>query len=457
MTDRRVTHGSPPVRRMLRNAELATLPVAYSGRRAAGVGKRALGRSAAEVDHEIRARTAEHMFEVLGELKGCAAKLGQLFAIYQLALPNELADPYRKALARLHDSAPIMLPSTVHTVMSDQFGTDWHKNFRKFDDRRAAAASLGQVHRAVWHDGRSVAVKVMYPGAREAVESDLAQLRSFSSVAPAFLPGADVRALTEALCESVRDELDYADEARYQRVFADAYAGSDDCHVPAVVEQRGDVLVTEWLDGTPMSRIIDKGSPAQRDRLGVLMARFVLSGWEQHGLLYCDPHPGNFRLLDDGRLGVVDFGACTPWPAPGFTDLAVELCDAIFNGGPAELEAAIRKHGFVAPGHNFDSTALDTTLNACSEPLRHNRFQITTRWLRSQVLHAANPSLSNVLRELTMPAWCTPFARAALTMIGTLSQLETESTYADELVHCVPALQPVFQNSGTGTQLAGGQ
>ncbi|MGK8521220.1 ABC1 kinase family protein [Nocardia asteroides] len=434
------SHGKPPVHSAVRGAKLAALPMAFAGRQAAGVGKRALGKSAEEVNRDIQLRTAQHIFEVLGELKGCAAKLGQLLSIYELALPRELAEPYRMALSRLQDAAPAMLPHTVHAAMADSMGADWRSRFREFDDRRAAAASLGQVHRAVWHDGRPVAVKVMYPGGRQAVERDLDQLRRMSYLATVFLPGADVKAVTEAICASVTAELDYAAEAGHQRAFAAAYADDPDFHIPDVVAQQGDVLISEWLDGTPVSRIVASGTRAERDRVGMLMVRFVTSGWGRHGLLYADPHPGNFRVLPDGRLGVVDFGACCAWPPAGFNELTLDCCEAIFRGGPGELVAATRRHGFVETGRTLDSEALYAAIIPCGEPLRHETYRLTTRWLRRQVLRTTNPRLTNVVREMTMPAYFTPFARSFLTLVGVLGQLETEGRYRDEIVRWVPQL-----------------
>ncbi|WP_245745786.1 ABC1 kinase family protein [Nocardia altamirensis] len=432
--------GKPPVRGAIRNAKLAALPVAFAGRRAAGLGKRALGRSSEEVNRDIQLRTAQHMFEVLGELKGCAAKLGQLLAIYELGLPQELAEPYRIALSRLQDSAPAMLPKTVHAAIAASMGEDWRWHFQEFDDRRAAAASLGQVHRAVWHDGRQVAVKVMYPGGRQSVAADLEQLRRISHLATVFLPGADVKAVTEAICDCVSAELDYAAEAEYQRTFAAAYADDPDFYVPAVVAQRGDVLITEWVEGTPVTRIVAAGAQAERDRVGMLMLRFVTSGWGRHGLLYADPHPGNFRVLPDGRLGVVDFGACCDWPPEGFQELAIDYCKAFFEGGPTELAAATRRHGFVASGRAFDIEALYAAVEPCSEPFKHSTYRLTTPWLRRQVRRTTNPRLSNVVREMTMPPYFTPFARAALTLAGVLSQLETEGPYRDEVLRWLPVL-----------------
>ncbi|MEC3914633.1 ABC1 kinase family protein [Nocardia sp. CDC160] len=435
----------PPVRAAARNARIASLPVAFAGRQAAGVGKKALGKSPAAVDHDIRMRTAQHIFEVLGELKGCATKLGQLLSLYELALPPEIASPYRDALTQLQDSAPTMLPATVREAMAANLGENWRWHFGEFDERRAAAASIGQVHRATWRDGRKVAVKVMYPGAHQAVLADLQQLRRISVLATVFAPGADVPAVTEAICTCVAQELDYAAEAEHQRRFAEAYADDPDFVIPAVIAQRGDVIVTEWLTGTPVSRVIESGASEERSRVGMLIIRFLLSTWSRTGLLYCDPHPGNFRVLPDGRLGVVDFGACTPWPPPGFEELVGEVMDAAFNGGIPELDAAIRRHRFVRPGRTYDVAALAEGLDTVGEPLTVPTFRLTIAWLRGHVRSVLAPRLSNVHRQLDMPAYFTPFARCFLTALGVVCQLETEGPLRAEFARWSPELAAVFE------------
>lgn len=306
--------GSPPVSTAMRTAKLASIPIAFAGRHAAGVGKRVIGRPADQVNRDIQVRTAQHMFEVLGELKTGAAKLGQILSIYELALPPEIAEPYRTALSRLQHSAPAMLPSAVHDVLADSMGANWRDNFLAFDDRRPLAASVGQVHRAQWHDGRTVAVKVQYPGARQAMKSDLAQLKRLTAIGSIFVPGADLKALAAELSDIIAEELEYSIEAANQRTFAAAFAGDPDLFVPDVVAQRGDVLVSEWVEGTPLSNLIAWGKQADRDRIGLLLARFNLSAHLRCGLMYGDPHPGNFLVMPDGRLGVVDFGACSIVP-----------------------------------------------------------------------------------------------------------------------------------------------
>ncbi|MFC3963696.1 ABC1 kinase family protein [Nocardia jiangsuensis] len=432
-----------PVRSAVRGARIAALPVAYAGRQAAGLGRKAIGRPADEVDRNIRLRTAQHIFEVLGELKGCAAKLGQLLAIYELALPPEIAEPYRIALARLQDSGPVMLPTVVRAAMADSLGPEWRSLFLEFDDRRACAASIGQVHRGVWQDGTPVAVKLMYPGGRAAVAADLRQLRRLSTVAKVFLPSADVLGVTEAICDCVERELDFAAEAESQRTFAAAYADDPDFRVPRVIAQRGDVLVTEWLEGTPVPAIVERGSREQRDRVGMLLVRFMASTWLRSGLLYTDPHPGNFRLLPDGRLGVLDFGACLPWPPEGFDALAEDYTRALFRGGPDDLGSTARRHGFAEPDRAIDDGALYKVVSPCMEPLRHDTYRLTNPWLRKHVLRVTNPRLSNIMRQLTMPVYMTPFARAVLTAVGALCQLEAETSYRDEIARWFPHLDAI--------------
>ncbi|NNH70940.1 AarF/ABC1/UbiB kinase family protein [Nocardia uniformis] len=420
--------------------------MAYAGRQAAGVGKRALGRPGAGVNLDIQVRTAQHIFQVLGELKGCATKLGQLLSIYELVLPPKFAEPYRMALTQLQDSTPIMLPQTVETAMAAHMGSNWRWYFREFDTRRAAGASIGQVHRGVWHDGTEVAIKVMYPGARAAVHADLDQLRRMSVLGTVFVPGADVKAVTEAICDCISEELDYEAEAENQRVFADAYADDADFVVPRVLARHGDVIISEWLTGTPLSRIIASGAPEERNRLGLLLLRFVLSSWNRAGLLYCDVHPGNFRVLPDGRLGVVDFGACAPWPAPEFPGVVSGYFEALFNGGRTELEAAIRDHGFAEPGRTIDVDAVAEAFVPLCDPFLHNTFRLSTDWFRQQIRRAMDPRLSNANRDLTMPPYFTPFARAFLTVIGVVCQLDTEGPIRAEFVRWVPEIAAALES-----------
>ncbi|MBL1074213.1 AarF/ABC1/UbiB kinase family protein [Nocardia sp. 2] len=438
------TGGNPPARTLVRNAKLAALPVAFAGRQMAGAGKRALGRPAAEIDREIQLRTAQHIFEVLGELKGCAAKLGQVLAVYELALPPDLAEPYRIALSRLQNAMPPMLPGTVHQVLTGAFGTNWRHHFREFDDRRHASATIGQVHRAVWHDGRPVAVKVMYPGARAAVLSDLEQLRRIAPLASVFMPCSDARALVDELARAVRAELDYAAEAHNQHAYAIAYADDPDFRVPRVLAQHGDVIVSEWLDGIPLTRVITSGAEIERDRVGLLALRFVWGSPTRTGTLYGDPHPGNFLVQPDGRLGVVDFGACLPWPPPHFGPMLYDGADALLNGDREDFDAAVRRYGFVGRDRTFDVDALMAVIDPYLEILRHDIYRVDSAWLRRMVLMSVNPSLNNVGRQLTMPDGYVPIWRSLIGLVGMCAQLGVTGPIRDEILRWSPELTAVM-------------
>ena len=255
-----------PRRAVTRTAKLATLPVGLAGRTAWGLGKRLGGRPAELVAHEIQQRTAEQIFRVLGELKGGALKLGQALSIFEAALPAEIAEPYRATLTRLQESAPPLPASTVHKVLVADLGDDWRDNFADFDDSPAAAASIGQVHRATWHDGRRVAVKIQYPGAGKALISDFTQLSRLGRLFSVLMPGLDVKPLLDELRKRVAEELDYRLEAVSQEAFAQAYADDPEFFVPHIVTATDHVLVSEWMGGTPLSKIIAEGTTEERNR-----------------------------------------------------------------------------------------------------------------------------------------------------------------------------------------------
>ncbi len=289
-----------PRKAVTRTAKLAALPLGFAGRATWGLGKRIGGKSAELVAREVQQRTADQLFKTLGELKGGAMKLGQALSVFESALPEEIAGPYRAALTKLQEAAPPLPARTVHGVLAERIGEHWRDCFLEFEDTPAAAASIGQVHRAVWHDGRAVAVKVQYPGAGEALLSDLAQLSRFARLLGPLVPGMDIKPLIKELRERVSEELDYELEAQAQREHAAEFADDPDVLIPQVVHQSDQVLVTEWIDGIPLSEVVAEGTEEQRDRAGQLLARFLFSGPARTGLLHADPHPGNFRLLPGG-------------------------------------------------------------------------------------------------------------------------------------------------------------
>jgi len=414
-----------PRRAVTRTAKLAGLPLGYAGRATWGLGRRLGGRSAELVAAEVQARTAEQLFRVLGELKGGAMKFGQAMSVFEAALPEHLAGPYRDTLTKLQESAPPLPARSVHRVLARELGTDWRDRFRDFDDTPAAAASIGQVHRAVWADGRDVAVKVQYPGAGAALLSDLTQIGRMSRLVGMLVPGLEVKPLVAELKARVAEELDYELEAESQAAFASAYEDDPDFVVPGVVGGTKQVLVSEWVDGVPLSRIIAGGAEAERDRAGLLLARFLFSGPARAGLLHADPHPGNFMLLDDGRLGVIDFGAVARLP-DGVPPILGRMSRLALDERGDELLALLREGGFVRPGTELRADDVIAYLGPFVEPLRTETFHFTRRWLQSQAERVGDLRSPDFRtgRSLNLPPQYLLIHRVTLGSTGILCQLD---------------------------------
>jgi predicted unusual protein kinase regulating ubiquinone biosynthesis (AarF/ABC1/UbiB family) len=419
-----------PRRAVTRTARLASLPLGVAGRATLGLGKRLGGRPAEEVTEELQRRTAEQLFVVLGQLKGGAMKFGQALSVFEAAFPEDMAAPYREALTKLQEGAPPMPAETVHQVLAEQLGRDWRRRFAEFADEPAAAASIGQVHRGTWADGRPVAVKVQYPGAGPALLADLTQLSRFARMFAVLTPGLDVKPLLAELRARVVEELDYALEADAQRSFASAYAGDAEVLVPRVVASAPKVLVSEWVDGVPLARIIAEGTPADRDRAGYLLALLHFSAPARAGLLHADPHPGNFRLLPDGRLAVIDFGAVARLP-DGLPEPVGRLTRVALDGDAETVLAGLRAEGFVRPEMEVDAARLLRYLRPMLEPLARPTFRFTREWMREQAARIADPrnEAAQVGRQLNLPPSYLLIHRVTIGSIGVLCQLDAEAPY----------------------------
>ncbi|MBK6873529.1 MAG: AarF/ABC1/UbiB kinase family protein [Kineosporiaceae bacterium] len=379
-----------PRRAVTRTAKLATLPLGLAGRTAIGLGKRVGGRPAELVAAELQARTAEQLFKVLGELKGGAMKFGQALSVFEAAMPEEVAGPYRATLTKLQDAAPPMPARTVHGVLAKELGPRWRRYFREFDDSPAAAASIGQVHKAIWKDGREVAVKVQYPGAREALLSDLAQVSRVGRMAAGWIPGLDIKPILAELRDRMSEELDYSLEAQSQHTFATAFADDEVFAIPDVVRSSEHLIVSEWLDGVPLSRLITDGDKSSRDLGARRYMEFLLAGPARAGLLHADPHPGNYRLTEDGRFGILDFGAVKRLPE-GMPPQIGQLLTMALSEDAERVVAGLRDEGFIKPTIQVDPEGLLTYLSPFLEPARHTTWTFSRSWMRDLFTHINDP------------------------------------------------------------------
>ncbi|WP_305092124.1 AarF/ABC1/UbiB kinase family protein [Prescottella sp. R16] len=435
-----------PRRSTARTAKLASIPLGIAGRAAVGFGRKLTGGDRDTIDAELAAKAAEQLFTVLGELKGGAMKLGQALSVMEAAVPEEFAEPYREALTKLQAEAPPLPARQVHRVLDQQLGTRWRERFREFDDSPTASASIGQVHRAVWADGREVAVKVQYPGADEALRADLKTLSRFANLFTSIMPGTDVKPVLDELSARTEEELDYRIEADNQRAFATAFDGDPKFVVPRVVASAPKVVVTEWMSATPLSAIITDGTAEQRNTAGALLAEFHFVSPAEVGLLHCDPHPGNFMLLDDGRLGIIDFGACAPLPN-GFPPELGRMVRLSLEERFDELTELLRTNGFVLPGRTVTDEEIADYLRPFTDPIQTESFHFTRAWLQRAAGTATDLQGSHfrTARALNLPPQYLMIFRVLLGSVGICAQLDAEAPYMGIL----SAWLPGFTDDGT--------
>lgn len=438
--DKKSAKGAVPEKALRRTARMASLPMGYAGRTALGLGKRIGGKSADAVNAQIQAQTAAQMYRVMGDLKGGAMKLGQAMSVFEAALPEEMAEPYRQTLTRLQDSAPSMSTEMVHQVLTEELGPDWRERFQQFNDAPSAAASIGQVHKAIYRDGRPVAVKLQYPGAAKALMSDLNQLSRMGRVMGGFVPGLDIKPLLEELKARVSEELDYLLESDSQRRFAVAFDDDPDFEVPHVLAATPRMLISEWVDGTPLSKIIEHGDQTERDHAATLYQRFLLSGPGRAGLMHADPHPGNFRITADGKLAVLDFGAVAHLPGGLPPAVGMILKIALDKGDAESVVEGLRAEGFIKPNIDVDPDEMLSYLLPFIEPLQVDVFHYSREWLRGQFARIRDPRNRdfNVGLKLNLPPSYMLIHRVWMGSIGVLCQLDAYVASRQELVRWVP-------------------
>jgi len=350
-----------PKGRIRRTAEVGSV-VGAQGARYAGTKAANIGRSKERSDEAIEQRhleAAEQMVDTLGRMKGAAMKIGQLASFIDTEfLPPEYRDLYQDKLADLRTSAPPMPWKKVKKVLEEEWDETPEELFESFDQEAAAAASIGQVHRAVLPDGRDVAVKIQYPGVAEAIRADLQNAGMFLRLAKALAPGLDAKAAAEELKERVSEELDYELEAQNQRSFSRGYRGHPFIYVPDVVTRLSTrrVLVSEWVDGRGFEEV--KQLPQEeRDRFGEIVFRFCFGSIYHLQHFNADAHPGNYVWMEDGKVAFLDFGM-TKHLDKDQIELEITALEAAFEEDPEALRVALHDLGFLNNPKKVDAERL---------------------------------------------------------------------------------------------------
>ncbi len=386
-----------------------------------------------------REATATDTRRVLGDLKGGALKAGQLLSTVESVFPQDPDGTWQQALTALQQDNPALPFEQIEPVLSSSLGSSWTSQFRSFDEQAVAAASIGQVHRAVWCDGREVAVKVQIPGIAEALLSDVRALSIALRTAALVAPGVAMPPLVRELHTRVLAELDYRREAQAQRRFAQAYRGDGNVAIPDVVHVAGEVLVTEWLDGQPIAALARQGSRASCDHVGVRYQRFFLESPKRAGLLHTDPHPGNFRLTDDGRLGVLDFGSTMEVPG-GLPPTFGALIAALSSDDVDIVRGQLSDQQLLRNGSHRDVVKLMDYLAPFTEPARHEVFHFSREWLHQVFARAHDPRNPDfiVAMKLSLPAEQLFTHRVWLGIVGVLSGLGAQVPVRSELLAHLP-------------------
>jgi predicted unusual protein kinase regulating ubiquinone biosynthesis (AarF/ABC1/UbiB family) len=347
----RLRDGKPGTGRLRLARGLATVRLAARGGARYAASAPRLFTSAGEHRQQLRndlaLQTAEDVASTLGAMKGVLMKLGQM-ASY---VDNGLAPGARRTLSRLQDSVPPMSPELAAQVITEELGLPPEEAFATWDPEPIAAASIGQVHRAITHDGRAVAVKVQYPGIAETIEADLGNVALLRRMLKISAPQQDVDALLAELRERITEELDYSLEARNQQLFARFYAGHPTINVPEVVEELSTrrVITSDLADGARFAELAS-WSQAERDLAAETIYRFVFRSLYEAHAFNGDPHPGNYLFHGGGRVTFLDFGLVKHYSTDELAPLVAMVKHLCVENDPEAFRRAMEDAGFLMPG-----------------------------------------------------------------------------------------------------------
>jgi predicted unusual protein kinase regulating ubiquinone biosynthesis (AarF/ABC1/UbiB family) len=354
---RTVAKDKIPTSRVGRTAKIGGLAagqaIRQAGTRAANVTRSKEGREAALERRHIEA--AEQIVAALGTMKGAAMKVGQVLSFLDAGLvPEEYREEFQRKLGALRDAAPTVSFTDMRKVIEQELDEPLKEVFADFDEEAIAAASIGQVYRAQLHDGRTVAVKVQYPGVAAAVRADMQNLGLILRLAKRIAPGMDPQAIGEEIRNRVAEELDYELEAQNQRTLARIFRGHPFIVIPDVVTSlsRERVMVSEFVEGVGFEEL--KARPQEeRDRLSEIIFRFYFGCLYRHHQFSGDPHPGNSMLLADGRMAFLDFGLFKRMP-PGAVELEIQVARAVIEGDKDTIMRIGAETGFFPEPEKFD-------------------------------------------------------------------------------------------------------
>jgi predicted unusual protein kinase regulating ubiquinone biosynthesis (AarF/ABC1/UbiB family) len=442
----------PPTSRIARSARLGGL---VAGQSARWVGTRAANvvrtpERADEATGERAAALARELVEQLGQMRGAAMKVGQVLSTIDFtALPEDEREDFKQTLAQLRDDVPPLPFKRLEKLLREELGEKPSDVFAEFEEEAFAAASIGQVHRAVTLEGKAVAVKVQYPGVAEAVETDLRNLSLLLPLVRRLAPGLDVKALYAELRERIAEELDYELEAQHQRAVSRAHRGHPFAHVPEVFTELSSrrVLVTELIRGARFEEIKARDE-ATRDRVGEILFRFYFGLVHYMRRVSGDPHPGNYLLLDDGRIGFLDFGLMRVLDEDHMArETAVAV--AMDRQDPEALHASLSEAGYLPEPETFSPEDLYAQIAGMGAwYLEPGKRRFSPKWVADLLDATSGPRSPYFaqMRRQTLPPPSLLMRRMEGLVLSTLGELRASADWnaiAREYYAAAPASTPL--------------
>jgi predicted unusual protein kinase regulating ubiquinone biosynthesis (AarF/ABC1/UbiB family) len=436
---------SPLTSRFRRSAKVWKLSARNSARfavtRARGLGSAEERRAA--LDEQFAIRTAEDVAKELGEMKGVLMKAGQLVSFIFEALPDEA----QEALATLQADAAPMAPTLAANVVTGDLGGAPERIFLDWTDLPVAAASIGQVHRAVTPDGRDVAVKVQYPGVHEAIESDLdAAEVMYAMFSAMMLKGLDAKGLVDELRARMREELDYSREAGNLAEFEARFQGHPWVRVPKLVPEycTERLLTTEWIDGMNFDEFRRNESPVTKQRAAEVVWRFAQHAIHRHGIFNGDPHPGNYKFHHDGSVTFLDYGLVKRWSAGEWDGLKPTMDAIVVDRDPDLLVRRMEDAGFLRAGHGLDPALVYDYVSRPYVPYLSEEFTFTREWMRDTlgVIFDVQGPHAPVIEQLNMPPSFVILDRVVWGVSAILGKLEAHGPWRAMLMEYIADGEP---------------
>jgi predicted unusual protein kinase regulating ubiquinone biosynthesis (AarF/ABC1/UbiB family) len=384
-----------------------------------------------QLDRDRELRTAEQVAGELGQMKGALMKLGQMASYLDDGLP----EPLRLALSQLQSNAPPMSAELAVDTVERELGGPLERFFVEFDTEPIAAASIGQVHRAIARDPvtgteRAVAVKVQYPGVDAAIVSDLRNADLLGTVLRQGFGGLDPAEMVDEIKLRITEEVDYRREAKNQQLFVDYYADHPFVHVPAVLHElcTDRVLTTELAVGATWQELLQRDA-ATRDRAGEVIFRFVFRSLYRLGAFNGDPHPGNYLFHDDGRVTFLDFGLVKHFTRPELDTFASMVKAAALDHDAAEYRRIVERAGLLLPGAPVDTDEVGRYFSYFYAPVREDRTMTWTREYANSIVRHTFDRSSPISQYATVPRSFVFIQRINLGLYALLGELGATGNY----------------------------